>query len=93
MTAQQMQTALRTGFNPQGRHVSSSMAVKYMAALGTFQPKPLAHYDYRGFEISGKSGRWYVKGETNWQTIYTSEAKARAAVDACLALRSILAAA
>jgi hypothetical protein len=93
MTAKQMQTSLRTGFNPQGRHVSSSMAVKYMAALGTFQPKQLARYDYRGFEISGKSGHWYVKGETSWQTIYTSEAKARAAVDACLTLRSILAAA
>lgn len=43
---------------------------------------------YRGFEVSGGKGHWYV---SDWQTIYTSEAKAKAAVDACLALRELLA--
>jgi hypothetical protein len=44
---------------------------------------------YRGFEISGRAGHWYVRGESNWSTIYTSEKKARLAVDACLVIRHI----
>ena len=89
MTLAQMQTALETGFNPQGRHLSESMVLKYRAALDADHPKPFAHKLYRGFEISGRAGHWYVRGESNWSTIYTSEKKARLAVDACLGIRHI----
>lgn len=44
---------------------------------------------YRGFEISGNAGQWFVG---SWETIYTSKQKAMDAVDNCLNLRAMLAA-
>jgi hypothetical protein len=44
--------------------------------------------EYRGFQVSGSGGRWYVG---KWQTIYASKAAALAAVDTCLSLRAELA--
>ncbi len=88
MTREEMQKALRTGFNPQGRAVSFSMAVKYHNALAKPQMAKFSRKDYRGFEVSGGKGHWYVNG---WQTIYTSEKKAMSAIDTCLALRELLA--
>jgi len=45
-------------------------------------------FEYRGFEVSGGSGKWFV---ANWQSIYSSRAKALEAVDNCLNLRAMLA--
>jgi len=45
--------------------------------------------EYRGFEVSGGNGHWYVKGETSWLPIYTSKAEALEAVDRFLALRQL----
>jgi hypothetical protein len=86
-----MQTALLTGFNPQGRRVSESIGAKYLAALSEQQSKPFKRYQYHGHEINGSSGRWFVMGEKSWPQIFTSESKARTAVDKCLSLRKELA--
>ncbi len=88
MTPNEMQSSLLTGFNKQGRRVSETMAVKYMLAINRAQANKFVTEQYHGFEVSGGNGHWYVSG---WQTIYTSRAKAIAAVDACLELRAMLA--
>jgi hypothetical protein len=86
MTRTQMETALQTGFNWQGRTLSETARAKYLAAL---TPPRVAFTveDYCGFEVSGKNGRWFVGA---WPTIYTSRQNAMEAVDNCVALRQSL---
>jgi len=82
-----MENALTTGYDRQGRSLSPSMQARYIAAVSA--PPRVVEENYRGFRISGARGKsWYVTGATLWQTSYTTQAHARAAVDRCLALRA-----
>ena len=81
-------------FNRQGREVSDSMRLKYFSDWERSH-KPQHEFtrtNYRGFTIMGIVGKGlYVQGEGRiWQIGFTTEAKAKEAVDRCLALRSEL---
>lgn len=79
-----------TGYNRQGRTISDSMRVRAFQQFIAAQ-KPASvfqEFDYRGFEVSGSSGRWFVKDHPS---IFTSKAKTCEAVDRCLALRAEMA--
>lgn len=90
MTTQEMQTALASGFNKQGRSVSLTMRVNYLYAVT--RPKEQTEEDYRGMTIQGCAGTWTVTDKRIWPGRYTSNTTARAAVDACWALRAEVAA-
>jgi len=88
MTRQEMQKALETGFNKQGRHLSESMRIQYLSAL----QKPQKHWsetDYRGFKIEGRNGRYFCNDLPHM--IFTSVPNAHKAVDRCLEVRALMA--
>jgi hypothetical protein len=86
-------------FNKQGRMVSERMQIEaYKRYIAANKPKPLHAEDYRGFRIeqNGGSGRgkgWTITTDigTIWPCNFSSLAKARAQVDACLSLRAEMA--
>lgn len=94
MTCHQMDLALQTGYNGQGRAVSQSMKAKYFKAAWDAKQAGQARrekLDYRGFVIEGATGQhWFVTGAKPWQTMYETKAKAMLAVDACMTLRESL---
>ena len=87
MTPGDMQRALLTGFNHQGRTVSDSMRANYLAEIADAKPA-LRKEEYRGFAIEGRSSKWFV---ATFPIIFHSHRAAREAVDRCLALRAELA--
>lgn len=88
MTQQEITKALETGYNKQGRTLSMSMRVKYLAALSP-TPRNLIDMEYRSMQIGGVVGRYSVRENTSlWPRSFTSMASARAAIDACYAIRA-----
>lgn len=76
-------------FNKQGRHVSDSMRVRqFTAYLASRKPRPdFQSESYRGFEISGRERKWFVKNDPR---IFTSKDNAKRAVDITLELRELV---
>jgi len=65
------------------------MRIKYLTALTSGPAENRFHAEYRGFNISGKSGaHYFVDGLPHM--IFTSVSKAKEAIDRCLALRAEL---
>lgn len=88
MTRDEMESALRTGYNKQGRILSESMRLKYFAAMAPVVPKPRHDEQYRGMEIWGHAGHWGVREDGKvWPRSFTSTAAARAAIDRCWQIR------
>ena len=87
MTRSQIEESLQTGFNPQGRRVSESMRVKYLAALSGPQAQ-FRSFQYRGMIVDGKCGKYFVDGLPHM--IFTSTQGAKDAIDRCLTLRAEL---
>jgi hypothetical protein len=95
ITPAHMRSALESGFDRQGRTLSDTQRVRYFAALTAGRAAERREERYRGFLLSRGSagGDWYITGELGlWPVAYTTLARARGAVDTCLALRAEIAA-
>lgn len=78
--------------NRQGREVSESMRLREFKRFLVTQPKPRPFTPgvYRGYTVEGIAGKWFVTGDPR---IFTSKAKAYAAIDFRIQVREEVAAA